>query len=31
MVAGFTELYGVAWLLLTLRGRRNVAPLYALS
>ena len=28
MVAGFTELYGVAWPLLTLGGRRNVAPLY---
>ena len=28
MVAGFTDLYGVAWPLLTLGGRRNVAPLY---
>jgi hypothetical protein len=29
-VAGFTELYGVAWPVLTLGGRHNVAPLYAM-
>ncbi|MEG5549393.1 hypothetical protein [Enterobacter wuhouensis] len=28
MVAGFTDLYGVAWPLLTFGGRHNVAPLY---
>ncbi|GEM_PF-4326985 len=27
MVAGFTDLYGVTWPLLTLGGRHNVAPL----
>jgi hypothetical protein len=28
MVAGFTDLYGVTWPLLTLGGQHNVAPLY---
>ena len=31
MVAGFTDLYGVAWPLLTFGGRHNVAPLYIMS